>query len=392
MRSDAPGDLHRVRLQDLPAPYATRPASNPARIVSRPRDAWPRVPAGFKVERYGGLEGPRVIRTAPNGDIFVAQSEAGVIRILRGVRADGSAVVVARFASGLDRPYGLAFWPPGGQPQFIYVGLPDAVVRFTYENGDLQARGGAQRIAELAGGAGHWTRDLQFSHDGGTLYVAVGSASNVAESGPPGAEDGRAEVLALDPDGTHRRVYASGLRNPSGLALDPETGALWCVVNERDGLGDDLVPDYATHLLQGGFYGWPWWYLGTHPDPRHAGRTPGAVPKVLVPDVLLQAHSAPLQLTFYTGQQFPARYRSQVFVTAHGSWNRSVRTGYKVVLVNVDRQGRARGDYEDFLTGFVLADGTVWGRPVGITVGSDGALLVSDDASDSIWRVRFIGP
>ena len=184
----------------------------------------------------------------------------------------------------------------------------------------------------------------------------------------------------------------SGLRNPSGLALDPETGALWCVVNERDGLGDDLVPDYATHLLQGGFYGWPWWYLGTHPDPRHAGRTPGAVPKVLVPDVLLQAHSAPLQLTFYTGQQFPARYRSQVFVTAHGSWNRSVRTGYKVVLVNVDRQGRARGDYEDFLTGFVLADGTVWGRPVGITVGSDGALLVSDDASDSIWRVRFIGP
>jgi glucose/arabinose dehydrogenase len=390
--ADAPGDVHRIDLAHLPVPFATPSAGNPARIVTRPRDAWPRAPAGFKVERYGSLDGPRAMRTAPNGDIFVAQSDAGVIRVLRGVKADGSAAVVAQFASGLDRPYGMAFWPPGGQPQFVYVGLPDAVIRFAYVNGDLKARGSAQQVADLPGAGGHWTRDLQFAADGATLYVAVGSASNVDESGRPGAEDGRADILALDPDGSHRRVYASGLRNPAGLALDPETGALWCAVNERDGLGDDLVPDYVTRLQQGGFYGWPWWYLGLHPDPRHAGRMPAAVPTVLVPDVLLQAHSAPLQLTFYTGRQFPARYRSQVFATAHGSWNRSVRTGYKVILVNVDRQGRASGAYEDFLTGFMLPDGAIWGRPVGITVALDGALLVSDDASDAIWRVRFVGP
>jgi len=389
-RLDAPGTDHRITLQDLPKPYSTRSAANGPRIVARPANAWPVAPAGFKITVYAsGLMGPRVIRTAPNSDIFVAESDAGQISVLRGINGAGSVEHIEVFAKGLTRPYGIAFYPPGADPQWLYVGENNAVVRFAYHNGDLRAAGPPQPVATLPGGGGHWTRDLQFSSDGRTLFVAVGSASNVDDPDTSPQESERADILAFDPDGSHRRIYARGLRNPSGLAIDPRTGALWCAVNERDGLGDDLVPDYVTHVQRDGFYGWPWWYLGAHQDPRHAGKHPELSAVAIVPDVLLQPHGAPLQLTFYQGQQFPAEYRGQIFATEHGSWNRSIRTGYKVIRVSIDRNGRAGGNYQDFLTGFVVNEQQVWGRPVGIAEAADGSLLISDDASNSIWRVRY---
>ena len=391
-RSEAPGNVHRITVADLPAPYATHPAANAASIVPRPQNAWPKAPAGFKVELFASaLAGPRVLRKAPNGDLFVAESGAGRIRLLRGIGADGKPQRSEIFANGLDRPYGIAFYPPGPNPQWLYVGDTGAVVRYAYRNGQLRAGAPGQRIAVLPTG-GHWTRDLQFSQDGATLFVAVGSASNIDDPDTTAGEAQRANILALEPDGSHLRVYASGIRNPSGLAIDPANGRLWCAVNERDGLGDDLVPDYITHVQAGGFYGWPWWYIGGHQDPRLAGKRPELARLAIVPDVLLQSHDAPLQLTFYQGTQFPSQYRGDIFATAHGSWNRSVRTGYEVVRVPVDPERRARGGYEDFLTGFVVDDGHVWGRPVGVTEAADGSLMVSDDASNSIWRVSYVGP
>jgi len=391
-RHEAPGVRRKIQADGLPPPFATPSAFNPPIIVERPADAWPAVPAGFRVELYANdLRGPRVIRTAPNGDLFVAESDAGRIRVLRGVKPDGKARQIEIFAHGLNRPYGIAFYPPGKDPRWIYIGDVDSVIRMNYRSGDLHAGGSMERVAKLPGNGGHWTRDLQFSQDGRTLFVGVGSASNAAEEGWSGEEDGRSDILAFDADGSNRRVYASGLRNPSGLAIDPGSGVLWCIVNERDGLGDNLVPDFLTHVREGGFYGWPWWYLGRHQDPSHAGEHPELAGSVIVPDVLLQAHNASLQLIFYTGSQFPEPYRQDIFATAHGSWNRSVRAGYEVIRVPTDHRGHASGEYEDFMTGFVLADGRVWGRPVGIAVGADGALLVSDDASNSIWRVRYLG-
>ena len=391
-RSQAPGTVHRITAQDLPKPYSTRSSANPPSIVPRPESAWPVAPAGFKVSLYArGLIGPRVIRTAPNGDVFVAESAGGRIGVLRGFNKEGKAERVEVFAEGMTRPYGLAFYPPGADPQWLYVGDTDAVVRFAYRSGQLRAAGPPQHVATLPDGTGHWTRDLQFSKDGSTLFVAVGSASNVDDPDTRRQETERADILAFDPDGSHQRVYAWGIRNPSGLVIDPASGALWCAVNERDGLGDDLVPDFITHVQPGGFYGWPWWYLGAHQDPRHAGKHPELARTAIVPDVLLQPHNAPLQLIFYQGQQFPLEYRGHIFATAHGSWNRSRRTGYEVIRVPIDQSGRAGGEYQDFLTGFVVDDERVWGRPVGITEGADGSLLISDDASNSIWRVRYSG-
>jgi len=299
------------------------------------------------------------------------------------------------FADGFEHPddvYGMAFYPPGPDPKWLYVGQSGSVVRFAYQKGQLHASGAPQHIADLPGGGGHWTRDLQFSQDGSTLFVAVGSASNVDDPDTTPREAQRADILAFYPDGSHRRVYASGIRNPSGLAIDPADGQLWCIVNERDGLGDDLVPDYITHVQAGGFYGWPWWYMGAHQDPRHAGKHPELATATIVPDVLLQPHNASLQITFYQGQQFPAQFRGDLFATQHGSWNRSVRTGYEVIRVPMDHGGHAKGEYQAFVTGFVVDDGHVWGRPVGIAEAPDGSLVFSDDASNSIWRVRYTGP
>ena len=401
-RLERPGASHRITVRDLPPPRATRSADNGPSMVARPSEAWPQAPAGFRVDLYAaGLTNPRLIRTAPNGDLFVAESAPGEVRMFRGVGPDGRAATSRRFAAGLKQPFGLAFYPPGDDPQWLYVGNTDSVVRFPYKKGDLEARGAPEIVVpDLPGGGllrggGHWTRDLAFSRDGKTLYVSVGSHSNVDDTDNNPVEFHRADVLAFDltssPDAKNLRVYAWGIRNAVGIAVHPQSGELWASVNERDLLGDNLVPDYITHLQPGGFYGWPWFYIGAHQDPRHAGKHPELAAKVIVPDVLLQPHDASLEMTFYDGAQFPAEYRGDIFAAEHGSWNRKVRSGYEVIRVPMHGQARASGEYEDFLTGFVTPSGDVWGRPVGVAVAKDGALMVSDDGSKSIWRVSYVG-
>jgi glucose/arabinose dehydrogenase/mono/diheme cytochrome c family protein len=392
-RFEEPGKIRTITAQDLPAPYLTASASNGPQLVARPGDAWPKAPAGFTVQQYTtGLDNPRLIRTAPNGDFFLAESSSGKIKVFRGITADGKPKQTAVFATGLNRPYGIAFYPPGENPQWVYVGNTDSVVRFPYKNGDIAASAPAQRIVDLPHGGGHWTRDVQFTADGKKMFVAVGSSSNVDDPDTTPAEKNRADILEFNPDGSAMRVYASGIRNAGGgLAINPKTGQLWCSVNERDGLGDNLVPDYITHVEVGGFYGWPWWYMGSHQDPRHEGKHPELRDKVLVPDVLLQPHNASLEMTFYEGNQFPAEYQGDIFASEHGSWNRSVRAGYEVIRVPMHQSGRASGEYEDFVTGFAVDNGHVWGRPVGIAVAQDGSLLVTDDGSNSIWRISYTG-
>ena len=391
-RFEVPGAMHKIAVDYLPAPFATSSAGNAPTIVARPADAWPKVPHGFKVWLYAdGLASPRVIHVAPNGDVFVAESGGGQIRVFHGLTADGKPERTEVFAANLNHPYGIAFYPAGPHPKWIYVGDTDSVMRFPYRNGDLKATGVAAHVVDLPDGSGHWTRDVVFSADGRTLFVAVGSESNVDDPDTTPAEKNRADILALDPDGSHMRVYASGIRNPSGLAVDPSTGRLWATVNERDGLGDNLVPDYITSVRESGFYGWPWWYMGPHQDPRHLGKHPELRDRVITPDVLLQPHNASLQIAFYQGQQFPAEYQGDIFASEHGSWNKSVRTGYEVIRVPLHQTSKASGEYEDFLTGFVLPNGQVWGRPVGVTTALDGSLLVTDDGSNSIWRISYVG-
>jgi len=390
-RFEEPIKTRKITVQDLPAPYATETASNGPKVVARPRNAWPKAPTGFTVQQYAtGLDNPRLIRTAPNGDVFLAESSSGKIRVFRGIASDGKVAQTDVFATGLNEPYGIAFYPPGDNPEWIYVGDTDAVVRFPYKNGDLRASSPAQHIADLPHGTGHWTRDVQFTADGKKMFVAVGSASNVDDPDTTPDEKNRADILEFNPDGSGMRIYASGIRNAGGgLAIQPKTGELWCSVNERDGLGDNLVPDYITHVEEGGFYGWPWWYIGSHQDPRHQGKHPELKDKTIVPDVLLQPHNASLQMTFYEAAGFPAEYQGDIFASEHGSWNRAVRVGYEVIRVPLHQTNHASGEYEDFLTGFVVDNGRVWGRPVGITVAKDGSLLVTDDGSNSIWRVSY---
>ena len=392
-RYEVPGTTRKITAKDLPQPYATQSSNNGAELVARPENAWPVAPAGFKVELFAtGLNNPRLLRTAPNGDIFLAESDAGRIRVFRGMSSDGKPEQMQVFASGLKHPYGIAFYPPGPDPQWIYIGDTNEVIRFPYHNGDLKASGASQHIADLPSGGGHWTRAVDFSTDGKKMFVAVGSASNVDDTDTHPAEKNRADILVCDPANCQLKVYAYGIRNAGGgIAVNPQTGELWCSTNERDALGDNLVPDYITHVQEGGFYGWPWWYIGANQDPRHAGKHPELKDKVIVPDVLLQPHNASLELTFYEGKQFPAEYSGEIFASEHGSWNRAARTGYEVIRVPLHQTGHATGEYQDFLTGFVLPDGHVWGRPVGITVAPDGSLLVSDDGSGSIWRVSYTG-
>ena len=396
--TDAPGVRRRITVADLPSPFATPSVDHGAHMVARPDEAWPKAPAGFQVQQYAtDLDNPRKIVTAPNGDLFVAESGSGRIRVLRGVTTDGHPASNTVFASDLHQPFGIAFYPVGPKPQWVYIGDTDAVLRFPYQDGDTHARGAAQTVVpDIPGGGrlrggGHWTRDVVFTKDSRRLFVSVGSHSNVDEGPQEDAlEYHRADILQYNPDGTGLRQYATGIRNPVGLAVDPQTGTLWTSVNERDGLGDNLPPDYITHVTEGAFYGWPWYYLGDHQDPRHKGEHAELAGHVTVPDVLLGAHYASLALTFYTGRQFPARYQGQIFAAEHGSWNRDSRAGYKVIMVPV-KGGKATGEFDDFLTGFVTPDGDVWGRPVGVAVGSDGSLFVSDDGSNSIWRVRYVG-
>lgn len=404
---DAPGVRRLIRPGDLPAPYASETKAAFASKSAMPDGAAPKVPAGFKVELFATLDGPRQIRVAPNGDVFVAETKAGRVRVLRARDGAAKAETTETFASGLDGPFGIAFYPAGNDPQFVYVANEGSVVRFPYRSGDTKARGAPETIIpSLPDGGGHVTRDIAFSPDGRRMFISVGSRSNDAETMPHlpadkiareesarglGAswddETWRADVLVTSPDGKEGlKSFANGIRNCVSLAIEPVSGAPWCVTNERDSLGDDLPPDYATHVEQGAFYGWPWFYIGNHEDPRHKGERPDLQSKITVPDVLIQPHSAPLGLAFYTAAQFPADYRGNAFVALHGSWNRGNRTGYKVVRIPLEN-GKAGGMYEDFLTGLVTGDGAVWARPVGVAVAHDGSLLVTEDMHGFVWRI-----
>jgi glucose/arabinose dehydrogenase len=394
--TDAPGVRRKITPADLPAPFDTPSVDNGPRGVPRPEGALPKAPAGFTVNLFAdGLRNPRVLVTAPNGDVFVAESRANRVRVLRDADGDGKAETVQVFASGLKQPFGIAFYPLGDNPQWVYVANTDSVVRFPYRSGNMTAAGPSEMVVntipgggQLRGG-GHWTRDIAFSKDGKRLFVSVGSLTNVNTENNPVEKD-RALIFSFTPDGKDGKVYAYGIRNPVGLAVEPSTGALWTSVNERDGLGDHLVPDYVTKVKEGGFYGWPWYYIGPNEDPRKKGERPDLKDKVIVPDVLLQSHMASLDLCFYDGNNFPREYRGHIFAAEHGSWNRSRRTGYKIIRIPVSN-GRATGEYEDFLTGFVVDNSSVWGRPVGVAVAKDGSLLVTDDGSNSVWRVHYTG-
>jgi glucose/arabinose dehydrogenase len=406
-REDAPGVRRHIQESDLPkAKMQEEVVGNFPDTAERPSDAKPKLPKGFTAELVvSDLENPRIIRTAPNGDLFVANSKAHEVRVYRmnGAKVEKEEV----FASKLFQPYGIAFYPLGSDPQWVYIANSDSVVRFPYKNGDMKASGEAETIIDYIPAAHHWTRDLAFAADGSKLYVAVGSGSNVAldmfmqpfegleefnKTHPLGAawdtEERRADVLSVDPDGKNEKIFATGLRNCSGMTVQPGTGALWCAVNERDELGDNVPFDYATQVKEGAFYGWPWFYIGNHKDPRPKSERPDLAGKVTVPDVLFQAHSAALGITFYEGDNFPAEYKGDAFVAFHGSWNRGKRTGYKVVRV-LFKDGKPTGEYEDFITGFVVSDKAVWGRPVGLAVAKDGSLFLTEDGNGTIWRISY---
>lgn len=405
---DKPGTRYWIRPDDLPPPInegdpeAPDFANEPTLVKARGRK--PDVPPGFRVQVLArGLNQPRVLRKAPNGDIFVAESGSGRVLVFADKPGRGKAKHKV-FAKGLDRPFGIAFYP-AKRPRYVYVGAADRVVRYRYKAGDRKARGQAQVIISDIPTVRHWTRDLAVAPDGKHLFVSIGSASNVAGDMPEktpaeiaafeathglGAawaeEENRAVVRIFNPKGTSVRNYATGLRNCSGMTIQPRTGDLWCTGNERDHLGADVVPDFLTTVQDGGFYGWPWYYTGAREDPAHAGERPDLADDVIVPDVLIQAHSSTLQVVFYHHRAFPRQYRGDAFATLRGSWNREQRTGYKVVraiMVN----GEPTGVYEDFMTGFALDQERVWGRPTGIVVTQRGDLLVSDDANGTIFRV-----
>jgi glucose/arabinose dehydrogenase len=444
-----PGVRHKITLADLPEPKPDEAVNNGPHLVAKPDNAWPTAPPGFKVTLYAGgdfkptaasssinnqapsvpaapstFREPRLLRTAPNGDIFLSDSHGNKIFVLRGVRPDGKAETISTFATGLSLPFGIAFYPAGPNPQWVYIGNTDSVVRFPYKSGDLVATGPPEKIvpqlpgfAQLRGG-GHWTRDIVFTKDGRHMLVSVGSGSNVDDPDTHPHEFHRADVLEFTPEGKFEEVYASGIRNCVGEAINPITGSLWCSVNERDNLGNHLVPDYVTSVPEGGFFGWPWYYMGGHQDPRlpqpcasgtGANLQAAALTsdqaanckradvhaKVITPDVLVQPHMASLEMLFYptrikSPQAFPANYDGDIFAAEHGSWNRAKRAGYNVIRIPM-KNGKATGDYEDFLDGFVTPEGQVWGRPVGVTVGNDGSLFVTDDGSRSVWRVTYTG-
>ena len=376
MAADHPGEHFSVSPADLPAPYATPGVDNSSHVIARPQGALPEVPKGFSIEAYvTGLDNPRFMALAPNGDVFLAEPGSGKITLLR----NGKASV---FASGFSYPHGLAFHDGA-----LYVGDLTAVWRLAYTNGALVAGARLRVTKDDFGGRGsHLTRDIAFGPDG-SLYVAIGSASNVGEDPNP-----RATVQKVTPDG-HLKIFTGGTRNPVGIAFYPGTSDLYVTVNERDGLGDDLPPDYFTRIRQGDFFGWPYAYIGPHPDPNFGAKRPDLVAKTKTPDVLFHAHSAPLGLVFYDGNQFPAEYKGDAFVALHGSWDSAAPTGYKVVRIRF-QNGRPVNGYENFVTGF-WAGGTtpaqVWGRPAGLLVAKDGSLLIADDAGKTVWRVRYTG-
>lgn len=381
------GERFEVHPGDLPLPHATKSVSNSAEIVERPDGAKPDVPEGFHVTVFaGGLKHPRWMTVADDGAVFLAEPRADRITLLRDADGDGKAELVGTFAGGLDKPHGLALWRG-----HLYVADAAGIWRYPYRPGQTRADGPPLKVtARGAFGSrgGHWTRNLVFSPDNRRIYVAIGSARNIAEEKPP-----RATVQVFDADGGGQRTFATGLRNPVGIAFYPGTDDLYVVVNERDGLGDDLVPDYLTRVRDGDFFGWPYSYTGSHPQPGFADRRPDLVVRARIPDLLFRSHSAPLGLVFYDGKQFPADYRGDAFVALHGSWNAARPRGYMVVRVPF-AEGRPVGGYEAFATGFWVGGedrARVWGRPAGLAVAADGSLLIADDTAAVVWRVSY-GP
>jgi glucose/arabinose dehydrogenase/cytochrome c2 len=414
-KNDSPGRVHRIDLDALPEPYATPSASNFPTVVPKPEGAELELPPGFEVAVFTTeLTGPRVMRIAPNGDIFVAETQSGRITVLKPSADHSSVASSATFAQGLVQPMGMQFYPSGERPEWLYVAEMNRVVRYPYRTGDMTARDVPEVVVPQLSptGGGHYTSDLVFSRDGERMFVSVGSISNVGENMGPktvaeataweaerglgaawGDEENRAAVLVFDVgSNAPGKLWATGLRNCVGLSMQPETGDVWCTVNERDQIGDDLVPDYSTRMAEGSFFGWPWYYMGDNEDPRHAGERPDLEGKVTKPDVPFQAHSAAVGLEFYTATSgasaFPREYVGDAFAVLHGSWNRAFRTGHKIVRVPIE-SGVPTGEYVDFMVGFITEDGGTWGRPVSASVASDGSLLVSDDGANLIYRIAY---
>jgi glucose/arabinose dehydrogenase len=382
-----PGMVVSLNADDMPPPFATPSSNNPPRLISEPEGAHFTVPPGFAVREFArGFDEPRIVRVAPNGDIFVVESHAGRVTVLRDADHNGVPEARSVFLDHLDLPFGLAF-----HSGHVYVANTDSVVRVPYHDGDLVAAAAPETVLSGLPGGGyrqHWTRDLAVDASGEFMYLSVGSRTNASLEEPP-----RASIIRFRPDGSGQSVFASGLRNAVGLGWNPATHALWATVNERDGLGDNLVPDYFTHVIEGGFYGWPFSYIGSHRDPRVEGGDE-LVARAIVPDLLIQSHSAPLGFCFYEGAMFPAQVRGDAFIALHGSWNRSARTGYSVIRVPFDADGKPLGWYEHFLRGWLLGpeDVRVWGRPVDVAVASDGSLLITDDGGNRVWRVTYSPP
>lgn len=379
------GAVFAIDGSDLPVPGDEALAANPPRTIKRPDGALPSVPAGFKVNLFAdNLSHARWMALAPNGDIFLAEANRDLITVLRDADGDGRAEVQSEFHRGLNDPHGMAFYG-----DMLFISDKRAVWKFDYTPGDLVISGAIQPVTRpgAIGSAGsHWTRNLAIDPNGEHIFVAVGSMSNVAEEAEP-----HAAVKQFSLDGSASEIFASGLRNPVGISFYPGTDDLYVVVNERDMLGDQLVPDYLTRIQQGEFFGWPYAYIGGYRDPDFGDLRPDLVAATVMPDLLFQAHSAPLGLVFYDGIQFPEKYRGGAFVALHGSWNAAVPTGYKVVFVPF-HENRPAGGYENFMTGFWASGeerARVWGRPAGLLQAADGSLLVADDAGQRIWRIEF---
>ncbi len=376
-----------IKPEDLPAPFTTDSARRNSKIIDQPPNATLKMPKGFKINVFaeGDFKNPRWMTLAPNGDIFLADSRANAIIILRDTNKDGVADERFTFAEKLSQPFGMAFYK-----DWFYVANTDSVVRFKYKAGQTKAESAPEKLIELTEGGynQHWTRNIIFSPDGKKMYVSIGSSGNVDIE----KDERRAAISQYNPDGSGYKLFASGLRNPIGLAFNPKNGELWTAVNERDGLGDNLVPDYVTSVSEGEFFGFPYVYIGKNPDPRRQkDAQPPIVEKTVVPEVLLTSHSAALGIVFYDGKMFPKDYQGDAFVALHGSWNRENLTGYKIIRVRF-KDGKLVGNgYEDFLSGWLPNENSreVWGRPVGLLVNSDGSLLICDDGAKKIWRVSF---
>jgi glucose/arabinose dehydrogenase len=375
-----------IKPQELPAPFATESARRNSKVVEQPANATLKLPKGFRVNVYaeGNFQYPRWMALAPNGDVFVADSRANSVIVLRDTNKDGTADQRFTFAENLAQPFGMAFGN-----DYFYVANTDSVVRFKYKSGQTKAEGSPEKLIELTRGGynQHWTRNILFSPDGKKLYVSIGSETNASVETDPR----RAAISVYDPDGKNHRIFASGLRNPIGLAFNPVTKELWTAVNERDGLGDNLVPDYITSVKDGGYYGFPFAYIGQNEEPRRKGENPELVRRSIVPDVLITSHSAALGIAFYNGKMFPKEYQGDAFVALHGSWNRQKLTGYKIIRARF-KDGKLVGNqYEDFVSGWLPNEDSneVWGRPVGLLVNSDGSMLIADDGAKKIWRVSY---